>query len=173
MFGDMIDVRNLGPSGVAKEASRCNERGSTYGVAGTKTGFEEIVGTNSGFKELRGYADAGLKEMGDCSNYGSKKVGSCIDVGSKEMGDCIDHWSKEVWGCIDVGSKEIGDCTNCGDKEVGGCNDVDTNKEMGWLLIYLPFPQDVHWPHTCGNRATVLVVYLLYVVHMGDNNPSE
>ena len=36
------DVLNSGPSGVAKEASRCNERGSTYGVVGTESGSEEV-----------------------------------------------------------------------------------------------------------------------------------
>ena len=39
-----IDVLNSDPSGVAKEASRCNERGSTYGVVGTESGFKEIGG---------------------------------------------------------------------------------------------------------------------------------
>ena len=37
-----IDVLNSGPSGVAKEASRCNERGLTYGVVGTESGSEEV-----------------------------------------------------------------------------------------------------------------------------------
>ena len=36
------DVLNSGPSGVAKEISRCNERGSTYGVVGNESGFEEV-----------------------------------------------------------------------------------------------------------------------------------
>ena len=36
------DVLNSGPSGVAKEASRCNERGSTYGVVGIESGSEEV-----------------------------------------------------------------------------------------------------------------------------------
>ena len=41
---DRIDVLNLGPSGVAKEASRCNERGLTYGVVGIESGFEKASG---------------------------------------------------------------------------------------------------------------------------------
>ena len=45
------DVLNSGPSGVAKEASRCNERGSTYGVVGIKNGS----------KEVGGYIDSGSK----------------------------------------------------------------------------------------------------------------
>ena len=36
------DVLNSGPSGVDKEASRCNERGSTYGVVGIESGSEEV-----------------------------------------------------------------------------------------------------------------------------------
>ena len=42
-FGDgRINVINSYPSGVAKEASRCNERESTYGVVDTESGSEEI-----------------------------------------------------------------------------------------------------------------------------------
>ena len=39
-----IDVLNLGPSEVAMETSRCNERGLTYEVVGTESGFEEVSG---------------------------------------------------------------------------------------------------------------------------------
>ena len=39
-----IDVLKLGPSEVAMETSRCNERGLTYEVVGTKSGFEEVSG---------------------------------------------------------------------------------------------------------------------------------
>ena len=38
------DVLNSGPNGVAKETSRCNERGSTYAVVGIESGFKEIGG---------------------------------------------------------------------------------------------------------------------------------
>ena len=42
-FGDSrTDILNSGPSGVAKEAFRCNENGSTYGVANTESGSEEV-----------------------------------------------------------------------------------------------------------------------------------
>ena len=45
------DILNSGPSGLAKEKSRCNENGSTYGVVGIESGFEEVGGcTNSGSK---------------------------------------------------------------------------------------------------------------------------
>ena len=45
------NVLNSGPSGIAKEASKCNERGSTYGVTSTKSGSEEVGGcTDSGFE---------------------------------------------------------------------------------------------------------------------------
>ena len=49
-FGDgRIDVLNLGSSGVAKETSRCNEKGSTYGVTNTESGSKEVGGcSNSG-----------------------------------------------------------------------------------------------------------------------------
>ena len=40
-FGDgRIDVLNSGPSGVAKETFRCNERESTYRVTNTESGSE-------------------------------------------------------------------------------------------------------------------------------------
>ena len=45
------DVLNSGPSGVAKETSRCNERGSTYGVVGTKSGSEEVGGCTDSWSE--------------------------------------------------------------------------------------------------------------------------
>ena len=46
-----IDVQNSSPSGVAKEAFKCNERGSTYGVTSTKSGSEEVAGcTDNGFE---------------------------------------------------------------------------------------------------------------------------
>ena len=39
--GGMTDgVLNSDPSGVVKEASKCSERGSTYGVIGTKVGLK-------------------------------------------------------------------------------------------------------------------------------------
>ena len=57
---------------MAKKALRCNENGSTYGIAGTEGGSKDIVGTNNGSKKVRG----------------------CIDVGSKEVGDSIDHGYK-------------------------------------------------------------------------------
>ena len=41
---DRIDVLNSGLSGVAKEASRCNERGSTYGVVGIESGSKKASG---------------------------------------------------------------------------------------------------------------------------------
>ena len=45
------DVLNSGPNGVAKETSRCNERGSTYEVASTESRSEEVGGcTDSGFE---------------------------------------------------------------------------------------------------------------------------
>ena len=60
--GGMIDgVLNLDPSGVVKEASKCSERGSTYGVIGTKGRFEEIVGTKSGTKEIGVVLMLGMK----------------------------------------------------------------------------------------------------------------
>ena len=44
-FGDSkTNVLNSGPSRVAKEASRCNERGLTYGVAHTESGSKEVGG---------------------------------------------------------------------------------------------------------------------------------
>ena len=80
-------VLNLDPSGVNKEASKCSERGSTYGVIGTKGKFEEIVGTKSGTKEIRVVLMLGMKRKGDCTNHESKEVGGCNDVKSdKEMG---------------------------------------------------------------------------------------
>ena len=49
-YGDgRTGVLNSGPRGVAKETSKCNEKGSTYGVVGTECGSEEVGGcTNSG-----------------------------------------------------------------------------------------------------------------------------
>ena len=58
----MTNVLNSGPNGVAKEALRCNERWSTYWVAGIEGGFEDIVGTNNGFKEVRVVLMLGLKK---------------------------------------------------------------------------------------------------------------
>ena len=57
-----IDVLNLGPSEVAKETSRCNERGLTYEVVGTESGFEEVSG---------------------CTDSRSKQVGVALMVGLK------------------------------------------------------------------------------------------
>ena len=48
---DRTDVLNSSPNGVAKEASRCNEKWSTYGVVGIKNGS----------KEVGGYIDSGSK----------------------------------------------------------------------------------------------------------------
>ena len=51
-YGDgRTDVLNSSPSGVAKKTSRCNENGSTYGIACTESGSEEVGGcTDSGFE---------------------------------------------------------------------------------------------------------------------------
>ena len=52
-FGDgRTYVLNSSPCGVAKEASKCNEKGLTYGIAGTESGFEEVGGCtdDSGFE---------------------------------------------------------------------------------------------------------------------------
>ena len=71
-FGDSkIDVLNSSPNGVAKKASRCNERGSTYGIVDTKSGFEKVEGCN-GDKS---------KKVRDCTDGGSKEVKGCTDGG--------------------------------------------------------------------------------------------
>ena len=51
-YGDgRTDVLNSSLSGVAKETSRCNEKGSTYEIVGTESGSEEVGGcTDSGFE---------------------------------------------------------------------------------------------------------------------------
>ena len=88
------DVLNLGHSGVVKEASRCNERGSTYGVKGTESGSKEIIGINNGSKEVRGYIDVGSKKVGDYTNHRFKKVEGCSVVGFEEVDNFIDCGSK-------------------------------------------------------------------------------
>ena len=93
------NVLNSGPSGVAKEASRCNERGLTYGVVGTESGSEEV---------------------GDCIDSGSEQVRGCTDGGSKEVESCNGGKSKEVGGCTNAGFEEIGGCVHGGSKEVEG-----------------------------------------------------
>ena len=94
-----IDVLNLGPSRLAKEASRCNERGSTYGVVGTKSGSEEVGGcTDSWSEQVEGYINGGSEEVGGCTDVGSKEAGGCIDIGSKKVGGCVDSGFEEVGG---------------------------------------------------------------------------
>ena len=56
------DVLNLSHSWVAKEESNCNERGSTYGVASTEGGFEEVRGCiESGSEDVEVILMVGLK----------------------------------------------------------------------------------------------------------------
>ena len=45
-------VLNSSPSGVAKEASKCNEKWLTYEITDIESGFEEVGGCNddSGFE---------------------------------------------------------------------------------------------------------------------------
>ena len=75
-FGDdRTDVLNLGPSGVAKETSRCNEMRSTYRVVGTESGSEKVDGcTDSGSEQVRGYNDGGSEEVGGYADGRSEKV---------------------------------------------------------------------------------------------------
>ena len=86
-FGDSkTNVLNPGPSRVVKEASRCNERGSTYGVVGNESGFEEV---------------------GDYTDSGSEEVGCCTDGTSEEMGDCTNREDKNVGGCNDADTDDM------------------------------------------------------------------
>ena len=90
-----------------------------------------------------------------CTDGGSKKVRGCTDSGSEKVGGCINGWFEEIESCTDARFEEIGDYTDRGNKDVEDCNDADTNKVMGWWLIYLHPPRDANRPQTGGNRATV------------------
>ena len=121
----------------------------------TDGGSEEIGSCNGGrSKEVGGCTNGGSKEVASCDDGGSEEVGAWTEGKSKEIRGYTDDESKEVRGCTDGRSEDMDDYTNREDKKVGGCNDVDTDKVMGWQLIYLPFPRNVDWPRTSGSRAT-------------------
>ena len=50
-------------------------RGSTYGIAST----------NGGFENVRGCTDGRFEEIGDCTDHGDKEVGGCNDVNIDEV----------------------------------------------------------------------------------------
>ena len=56
-----IDVTNLILSGVTKEASKCSEKGSTYGMRVLKGGFEEMVSTNGRSKKTEDCIDTYIR----------------------------------------------------------------------------------------------------------------
>ena len=126
------DVLNLSHSWVANKESKCNERGSTYGVASTEGGFEKVRG-------------------------------------------CTNDWFEEIGSCIDARFEKIGDYTDHGNKEVEDCNDADTNKVMGWRLIYLHPPRDANRLKQVAieQLSIELVAYLFHVIQMGYDNPPK
>ncbi|RVW88082.1 hypothetical protein CK203_044399 [Vitis vinifera] len=149
----------VGPSGIAKEASKCNERGSTYGVVDTKSGSEKV-----GLKRW-GYTNGRSENVGSCAHGRSEEVGDCANGRFEEVGDNTDDEFEEVRDCTDGRLEEMGDCTNCGDKKVGGCNDIDTD-EGGRAIIILQAAHKDCWGndlsshlsfHSIGDAGQVVV----------------
>ena len=106
-FGDSkTNVLNPGPSRVVKEASRCNERGLTYGVAHTENGSKQVGGcTDNWSKQVGGCTDGGFEKVGGCNRGRVEEVGGCTNDGFEEVGSCANGESEEVGVVLMVGLK--------------------------------------------------------------------